>query len=708
MPVNKISKMQTRKVSRIAYRSLSPKSLDEEARSVEFIASTENPVSVFDWNSWGAIDEILLMSGCNLPKSGTVPFLDSHSRYSIKDVVGSFKDFRMENGELLGRAYFSTVQEAEKAFTLVREGHLTDVSVGYEINEYHTVKEDEVYEHEGSKYIGPLRLVTSWELFEVSLCPIGADPNAKARNKNMNETEEIMPKRENSNLDDDDLKKTENSAEKRADADDVNEDDNAKTTNTGDKRENSNLDDDDDDKTDGVEPKTQAEATSKTGDDSDENDDDDDSDEKKVDASTRSQIAKRERVRCLDISGICKAFSMDDAFEKRCISKGLSINSVRAAVLERLEGRDMAGYKIEMGTSEGEKVREAASQGFMLRCGISEKSINGGKLAGDANHFRGMTMKEMARDLLVRSGVQVPHDVRDMVARALTTTDLPVILSQGMQRVLLTEWEAYKGTWDTWCGQGEVNDFRPQTLASFGLGQTLDLIHEGGEYKYGKAAEHKETVQIATYGKLLTITRQAIINDDLSVFTSLPRLHGQAAARTINQLAYDVLRKNVKMGDEINLFHADHRNLIVGGGIPDVTKVGAITTMMKSQRDLAHNSIQVNPIFFIAPVALETASEVFFSSHLIGSQAQPNQNNIYAGTRFTRVYDALLDEGDSNSWYLAAAKGSNINLYFLNGNSAPRLEEKEGWSRDGVEFKVSIDAAAKASAWQTIAKSHAK
>ena len=690
---------QARQVSKMASRSLSPSSLDEKERSVEFVASTENRVSVFDWESWGPIDEILLMSGCQVPKRGAVPFLDSHSRYSIKDVVGSFKDFRVENGELLGRAYFSTVQEAQKAFTLVREGHLTDVSVGYEINEYRTLKDDEVFEHEGKEYTGPLRLVTSWELFEVSLCPIGADSNAKARNKNI-QTENIMPnskkkngKREASNLEDDDLKK----GEARADDDLVDDD-------LQNSRANDDLDDESDTDASGdANLAPEDDADNDTGEDA--TDTPEDADDEKKSANRSAQ--KRERNRCLDIAGICKAFNMDDAFEKRCIGNGLSINSVQAAVLEQLKGREMAGNKIEVGKSETEKVREAASHGFMLRCGMSEQNIIQGnnKLAGDANLFRSMSLKEMARDLLVRSGVQIPHDVRDMVGRALTTTDLPVILSGTLSRILLAEWESYKGTWDTWCGQGEVNDFRPQTLASFGLGQTLDLIPEGGEYKYGQTAEHAETVQIATYGKKLAITRQAIINDDLNVFTALPRYHGQAAARTINQLAYDVLRNNAIMGDKKSLFHIDHRNLVMGGGIPDVAKVGAISTLMKTQRDVARNPIQIHPVFFIAPVSLETAAETFFSSQMIGSEAQPNQNNIYAGTRFNRVYDALLDESDAKSWYLAAAKGSNVNLYFLNGNSSPRLEEKESWNRDGVEFKVSIDCAAKASAWQTIAKS---
>ena len=41
-----------------------------------------------------------------------------------------------------------------------------------------------------------------------------------------------------------------------------------------------------------------------------------------------------------------------------------------------------------------------------------------------------------------------------------------------------------------------------------------------------------ESIQLATYGKMFSITRQAIINDDLTAFTDIPRKMGRAAART--------------------------------------------------------------------------------------------------------------------------------------------------------------------------------
>ena len=41
-----------------------PLTLDESARSVEVVASTQAPVTVFDFEEWQPIREVLLMSGC--------------------------------------------------------------------------------------------------------------------------------------------------------------------------------------------------------------------------------------------------------------------------------------------------------------------------------------------------------------------------------------------------------------------------------------------------------------------------------------------------------------------------------------------------------------------------------------------------------------------------------------------------------------------
>ena len=66
------------------------------------------------------------------------------------------------------------------------EGHITDVSVGYEVLASTWVESGATAMVEGVEYTGPVRVTTAWKLFEVSLCPVGADDRAKVRGKIIN------------------------------------------------------------------------------------------------------------------------------------------------------------------------------------------------------------------------------------------------------------------------------------------------------------------------------------------------------------------------------------------------------------------------------------------------------------------------------------------------------------------------------------------
>lgn len=64
---------------------------------------------------------------------------------------------------------------------------------------------------------------------------------------------------------------------------------------------------------------------------------------------------------------------------------------------------------------------------------------------------------------------------------------------------------------------------------------------EGAEYKYITTSDRGEPIALATYGNIFSITRQAIINDDLNQLTVIPQAMGRAAARTVGNLVHLVL-----------------------------------------------------------------------------------------------------------------------------------------------------------------------
>ena len=52
-----------------------------------------------------------------------------------------------------------------------------------------------------------------------------------------------------------------------------------------------------------------------------------------------------------------------------------------------------------------------------------------------------------------------------------------------------------------------------------------------------------------------------------------------------------------------------------------------------------------------------------------------------------------MDSAPKPYWYVAAEQGSDtIEVAYLDGVDVPYLEQQEGWTVDGVSFKVRIDA----------------
>lgn len=654
-----------------AYRSLSlrlqgagPVTLDTESRSLEVTCASENRVRVFDWERWETIEEILLMSGCTMPDNRQIPLLDSHQRYSTASVIGSCRNLQATPTQLVGRAYFADDPGAESAWAKTRDGHITDFSVGYSVDAATWVPDGQTAVIDGRSFEGPVRVVTSWSVKELSVCPIGSDETAKARAEAHNHQARGNPAPQSKeNAMNEQLRAF---LESRGLSKDANEERAWEFLRT-------------------LEAPGQAAAAAPD-----------------VDAAVRTAITA-ERERHAEITAMGARFDCAD-IASQLSATGATVDAARAKVLEHVEAQrakePAPGFRVSVGADEKEKFRAAGQDALCLRAGITIATP-----APGAHELMGHSLREMARHSLMFAGQPTGGNVMEMVGRAMTTSDFPALLSNVANKALLAGYETAPETWQEWCGVGSVSDFKTHDLVSGSETEDLDEISESQPYGYGKRADAKEQYKIVTYGKLFAITRQTIINDDLSALTDTPKNHGEAAARKVGDLPYAVLTANSAMRDSVALFHASHGNLGTAGVVSEITLAEAIK-LMKLQKDLlGKRRLNIRPEVFIAPVSIEGAAEIFFSSNqFAGSAVDATRSNPYAGSRFKRVYDARLDDSSATAFYLAGPKGKTVTVFFLNGQQAPYMETRQGWGVDGVEYKVRIDAGAKAVDWKALLK----
>lgn len=630
-----------------AVRADTPTTVNDEERSVEIVvASDTDEILRYDWDLDGYVPEILIMSGCELPESGRVSLLDSHDRWSVKSVYGSVRDLRVDGNKLLGKAVYAEDSESDAVWKKTRGGHVTDYSVGFTEREITKLKKGETKELDGRVYTGPAVLITRWGVREVSTCPIGADSSAKSRSKeNYEQEEKSMAGKE----------KPQEPEKNRSD----NPPENKRQENTP--------------------HESRAEKV----------------DEEKI----RAEAVKKERERVSEITEMCRSFGCDD-IAKDLIDKEKTVDQARAAVLDHMKERSKKSEANNINArfdgvlDEMDKFRSAAEHALSIRAGIGVE-----KPAPGADELAGFSLRELAREYIYRSGGRAEQNPIKMVGRALTTTDFPILLGNIANTSLVAGWEEANETWNEWCSTGNLPDFKPHHFAQSGAFEELDEIPEHGEYKHGSFGEAKESVKIAKYGKLAAITREAIINDDMGAIADTPRKMGLAAARKIGDLPCAVLIANAKMGDNIPLFHATHKNLAATGAALGVTPLNTAFADMAKQKDFSgRKRLNIRPAIYLSPVSIMGTSEEFFKTDKIDNlENGTRKTNIYSGNVLKRVYESRLDDDSETAWYLLAGqKNMTVTVFFLHGNDKPYMEQKNGWSVDGVEYKVRIEAAAAA------------
>lgn len=427
-----------------------------------------------------------------------------------------------------------------------------------------------------------------------------------------------------------------------------------------------------------------------------------------VQAAVKEALAKEEQ-RKSEIVAVFAAFPEHSDLEKECLmDSSFGQKEAQEKLLAKIGSSKVEplGNDIQI-IDKRDKMKEGFAKALLSRSGFAKDDTS--------NEFRGYSLSEMARMSLEKAGINTRRmDRMQMVGSAFThtTSDFPNILEDVMHKSMLKGWDEAPETFQQWTTKGSLSDFRPTSRVDINAFGSLTQVDEGAEYTYGTVGDRKETTQLATYGKLVNVTRQAIINDDLRALTKIPVKMGRAARRTIGNLVYAILTSNPNMQDGTALFHADHKNLGTAGSLATGT-IDELRSLMARQTDAdavnaaVSGALGISPSFLIVPetlrgqaiITMESETEIASSQN---NSKKPNKVRNIAGV----ISDARLDSTSTTAYYLVAnpALYDTIEVSYLDGVEAPFLEQKMGWSIDGTEYKVRIDAGVKALDFRTMAK----
>ena len=110
-----------------------PAQIDTEKRMIPFIlVSRDNAGERYDWWDDEIYIEELDPNGARLEE--LVTFFKDH-RPSVDTAIGRIENTRVEDGAIKADVFFGTDDDASKVFQKYRDGVLTDVSIGYYVND---------------------------------------------------------------------------------------------------------------------------------------------------------------------------------------------------------------------------------------------------------------------------------------------------------------------------------------------------------------------------------------------------------------------------------------------------------------------------------------------------------------------------------------------------------------------------------------------
>jgi hypothetical protein len=396
-----------------------------------------------------------------------------------------------------------------------------------------------------------------------------------------------------------------------------------------------------------------------------------------------------------EIRGLATTFNLGAAWSDALIDRDATAEEARAHALQEMQARASrpAPTVTVISDRTGDPasfVRHAAEALYVTRC--SPRAT----MSPEARQYAGMTVLDLARAALAIRGVStMGQSPADVITRSLggmhSTSDFPVILGDLANRVLRESYQAAPAALRAAARQTTARDFRAKTSVALGEAPTLEKVNEHGEYSSGTMAEAKETYRIDTFGRIIGISRKALINDDLSAFTDLAGRFGIAAADFEAQFLVDLLTAGSGLGplmdDGQRLFHTTHGNVAASGAVLSATTLSAARLAMRRQKGLSGRAISVAPKFLIVPPELETTAEQMLTA--VNASTTSDVNPF--GGQLALLVEARL--ASTTRWYVAAdaATVPGLEFSYLQGSEGPVTETRNGFEVDGVEVKVRLD-----------------
>ncbi|NJC50286.1 UNVERIFIED_ORG: ATP-dependent protease ClpP protease subunit/phage major head subunit gpT-like protein [Xanthomonas campestris] len=349
----------------------------------------------------------------------------------------------------------------------------------------------------------------------------------------------------------------------------------------------------------------------------------------------------------------------------------------------------------------------AASDALALRAGIRVAKPHPG-----ARDVQGMALSDIMRASLSRSGRSDGFGANtrgDLVRAAMSTSDFPAILENTLGKALRAGYETEPATYETWTRRVLVPDFKQQSRVLLGSAPQLLPVPEGGEYALGSMEDDKSVpYSVKKFGRLVQLTWEALVNDDLGAFLRITQAMGQAAARAEGDAVYATFADNAGAGttmqDSHPLFHAEHKNLTTAFSGITADALAAARVLLRRQIAVGGGALNLPPRFLLVAPEHEQAAEILLAA-AARNLSQGDTNTLIPAwlAQLQLVIEARLP---ANGFYVLTSHEAvdTLERAHLDEDNGPRITEDEGFKTDARTYKVRHVFAARWLDWRGAVK----
>ncbi|WP_318463085.1 ClpP-like prohead protease/major capsid protein fusion protein [Photobacterium leiognathi] len=418
---------------------------------------------------------------------------------------------------------------------------------------------------------------------------------------------------------------------------------------------------------------------------------------KPIDNDALQNALKNENQRQSTIRALCATHKMSDALrdemlnDLECSAEDCSLKILQYLGSISVHGQEPNEEQIpttlintHIHVGNGNTIKDALQNALDARCGTEEIEKD--------NPYRLKTLLDMA-EITIGKDAKYCSNKNDLVARAFNSGDFADIITESVRTVMRDEAQVRAPLWRELANTENLPNFKETDLILINDAPDLMAVSEDGEYKAATIKGSGEKIQLASFGREIAFTRQAIINDEIALISKIPRKFMQSAYRLSDKLMFNAILSG-KMGDGESVFTLGGSNKW-GNFVKDIPGADYQALIMALHKAFATaTTSEGDALDLRGEILLANPDHASFLEAVLNTASKPDSFNP-AYKKFPKVIETARLADINGAIALTGKTFDSVVMGFLDGTQDPWLETGDGWSSDGAKFRITYDVTSK-------------